>query len=77
MWSFISKNKNDIIYLSLLLFSVVIGPHYRRLKTVEGKKWAGSILGLLLICIVSGYSAAHPICSALFGITAIKYATQK
>ncbi|XP_045772314.1 lysophospholipid acyltransferase 7-like [Maniola jurtina] len=72
MWSFIAKNKNDIIYLSLLLFSVFIGPYYRKLSTVDSKKWAGSILGIVLIIIVSGYSAAHPILSALSGIIAIK-----
>ncbi|XP_045497757.1 lysophospholipid acyltransferase 7-like [Colias croceus] len=77
MWSFIQKNKNDIIYLSLLLFSVLIGPYYRKLKTVESKKWGGSILGLLLIIIVSGYSAVHPILSAFLGIVVIKAATIK
>lgn len=77
MWGFIAKNKNDIIYLSLLFFSIVIGPYYRRLKTVESRKWAGTILGITLIIMVSGYSAAHPILSAIFGITAIKVATEK
>ncbi|XP_072932063.1 lysophospholipid acyltransferase 7 [Epargyreus clarus] len=77
MLSFFVKNKNDIIYLSLLLFSVGIGPYYRRLGSVNSKKWAGSILGILLIVIVSGYSAIHPILSALLGIIAIKQATVK
>ncbi|CAF4834436.1 unnamed protein product [Pieris macdunnoughi] len=77
MWSLIEKNKNDIIYLSLLLFSVFIGPYYRKLKTVETKKWGGTILGLILIAIVSGYSAVHPILSAFIGILAIKVATIK
>ncbi|CAD0199195.1 unnamed protein product [Chrysodeixis includens] len=77
MFAFITKNKNDIIYLSLLLFSVGVGPRYRALKSVEAKKWAGSILGLILIIIVSGYNAVHPILSALLGIIAIKAATVK
>lgn len=75
MLSFLNKNRNDFIYLSLLLFSVGIGPRYRSLKTVQTKKWVGSILGLLLITFVSRYSAIHPILSALLGIIAIKVAT--
>ncbi|VVC86471.1 unnamed protein product [Leptidea sinapis] len=75
MWAFVQKNKNDIIYLSLLLFSVLIGPYYRKLRTEEAKKWAGTILGITLIIIVSGYSAIHPICSALIGVIIIKVTT--
>lgn len=75
MLSFLAKNRNDIIYLSLLLFSVGIGPRYRSLKTVQAKKLVGSLVGLILIIIVSGYSAIHPILSALMGIIAIKAAT--
>ncbi|CAH0719432.1 unnamed protein product, partial [Brenthis ino] len=77
MLAFIAKNLNDIVYLSLLLFSVFIGPYYRKLKTIEAKKWAGTILGLSLIVTVSGYSSVHPILSGLLGILAIKAATIK
>ncbi|XP_063824859.1 lysophospholipid acyltransferase 7-like [Ostrinia nubilalis] len=75
MWAFLAKNKNDIIYLSLLLFSVAVGPFYRSLGTVQAKKWSGTLLGLLLIVIVSGYSAIHPILSATLGILVIKATT--
>lgn len=77
MWGFIQNNINDIIYLSLLLFSVFIGPYYRKLTTVESMKWGGTILGLILISIVSGYNAVHPVFSASLGILAIKAATIK
>ncbi|XP_049869111.1 lysophospholipid acyltransferase 7-like [Pectinophora gossypiella] len=77
MISFITKNKNDIIYLSLLLFSVAVGPYYRSINSIQIKKWVGSLLGLLLIVIVSGYSAFHPISSAIVGIILIKLATVK
>lgn len=72
MWAFLAKNKNDIIYLSLLLFSVFIGPYYRSINSIRAKKLAGTVLGLLLVVIVSGYNAAHPILSAALGILAIK-----
>ncbi|XP_061377342.1 lysophospholipid acyltransferase 7-like [Danaus plexippus] len=75
MWEFVTKNKNDIIYLSLLLFSVFIGPYYRRINIIEEKKVVGSLLGLFLIATVSGYSALHPILSGIFGIMAIKSTT--
>ncbi|XP_053607344.1 lysophospholipid acyltransferase 7 [Plodia interpunctella] len=72
MWSFLSKNWNDIIYLFLLLFSVAIGRYYRSLGTVQVKKWIGTLLGLLLILIVSGFNAFHPILSGITGILIIK-----
>lgn len=75
MFSILAKHKNDIIYLSLLLLSIIIGPYYRRIHAIYAKKWAGSILGLLLLFIVSGYSAIHPILSGTLGIIAIKTAT--
>lgn len=77
MIAFISKNLNDIVYVTLLLFSVAVGPYYRAISKVKTKKWTGSILGLLLILIVSGFSAIHPILSASLGILAIKAATVK
>ncbi|XP_052759265.1 lysophospholipid acyltransferase 7 [Galleria mellonella] len=77
MLSFVTKNLNDIIYLALLLSSVAIGPYYRSLKSIETKKWVGSWLGILLILIVSGYNAIHPILSAVLGILAIKLVTVK
>lgn len=75
MLSFLAKNKNDIIYLSLLLFSVAVGPYFRRICDVNLKKWVGSFLGLVLIFIVSGFSAFHPILSAFLGIIVIKVAS--
>ncbi|XP_026488442.1 lysophospholipid acyltransferase 7-like [Vanessa tameamea] len=77
MLAFITKNLNDIIYLSLLLICVFVGPYYRKLDTIESKKWAGSILGILLIIIVSGNGASHPIMSGLMGISIIKTDTIK
>ncbi|CAK1596056.1 unnamed protein product [Parnassius mnemosyne] len=75
MLTFLTKNKNDLIYLGLLLFSVFIGPYYRNISSIQTKKWFGAVLGLSLITVVSGYSAIHPILSAILGITAIKLAT--
>ncbi|XP_041977915.1 lysophospholipid acyltransferase 7 [Aricia agestis] len=72
MLAFILKNKNDIIYLLLLLFSIFIGPVYRNIKTVDLKKWIGTALGLLLVITVSGYDAAHPIISGALGMFAVK-----
>ncbi|XP_059045340.1 lysophospholipid acyltransferase 7 [Achroia grisella] len=77
MLSFVAKNLNDIIYLVLLLSSVAIGPYYRSLSTIVLKKWTGSLLGIVLILIVSGYNAVHPLLSAVVGILAIKLATVK
>lgn len=75
--SFLAKNKNDIIYLSLLLFSVAISPYYRSVTSIQIKKWIGSLIGILLIIIISGYNSLHPIVSGLLGIGAIKLFTVK
>lgn len=72
MLAFLTKNINDIVYLSLLLLSVAIGPYYRAIKSVQTKKWVGSFLGILLIVIVSGYNSLHPFISIAIGIVAIK-----
>lgn len=75
MLSFIAKNKNDIVYLSLLLLSVAVGPYYRKISDVNLKKWVSSSFGLLLIAIVSGSNAFHPILSAFLGLIIIKVAS--
>ncbi|XP_013199840.2 lysophospholipid acyltransferase 7 [Amyelois transitella] len=72
MLTFLAKNWNDIVYLSLLLFSVAIGPYYKSIGTVHLKKCIGTCIGILLILIVSGYNAIHPIISAIVGILIIK-----
>lgn len=77
MLAFLEKNKNDIIYVSLLLFSVGVSPYYRYISSIQVKKWVGSLLGILLIIIVSGYNSLHPIVSALLAIGAIKLFTVK
>lgn len=75
MLSFITKNLNDIIYLLLLLLSVGIGPYYRSLPNVNIKKWVGTLLGILLILVVSGYNSLHPFISVLLGIISIRVFT--
>lgn len=75
MWAFLTKNKDDIIYLGLLLASVAIGPYYRSINKVQAKKYVGTYIGVLLISIISGYNAIHPILSALVGCTVIKLAS--
>lgn len=77
MLSFLAKNINDIIYLSLLLISVAISPYYRSIPSIQIKKWVGSLVGIVLIIIVSGYNSLHPIGSALLAIGAIKLFTVK
>ncbi|CAG9786223.1 unnamed protein product [Diatraea saccharalis] len=75
MWLFLAKNKNDIIYLLLLLTSVAIGPFYRTINKIRAKKWIGSLIGILIIVIVSGYNAIHPLLSACLGVILIKLTT--
>lgn len=75
MVSFLAKNKNDIIYLALLLASVAIGPYYRSIPSVKLKKWIGTCIGIILIIISSGYNSLHPFISVGIGLLTIKITT--
>ncbi|GAB0095307.1 lysophospholipid acyltransferase 7 [Sergentomyia squamirostris] len=55
----IISNRDDIIYVLALLFSIGIGWHYRKIKDIGSKETFGNILGILIIVLVSGFHAAH------------------
>ncbi|KAJ8945057.1 hypothetical protein NQ314_009324 [Rhamnusium bicolor] len=52
-------NREDVVYLCLLLFSMVFGVCYRRIHDVDYKKKTGALVGLLIIFIVSGLHSVH------------------
>lgn len=52
---------NDVVYVLLLLFSIAIGPFYRRIKGPRAKQWVATLLGFALVVCVSGLSVLHPI----------------
>lgn len=52
-------NVDDIIYISLLLFSMAFGYYYRPIKDKDRKKWIGTGAGVLIILMVSGVHILH------------------
>lgn len=54
-------NLDDIIYLSLLIFSICFGYYYRQIKEKEQKKLIGTSVGLFIIFVVSGFHILHNI----------------
>lgn len=53
MWS-------DVIYVSLLLFCVFIGFHYRKIEDPHVKKWTSTIIGVITTALVTGEHIFHP-----------------
>ncbi|XP_055382278.1 lysophospholipid acyltransferase 7 [Condylostylus longicornis] len=50
---------DDVLYLLCLLTSIAIGPYFCKLKNDSEKKLYGTILGVLVVFIVSGFHILH------------------
>lgn len=64
---------DDIVYVSLLIFSIVFGYYYRTIQQVDEKKKIGSIVGFIIVFIVSGFHIIHPIVFVLVNALIILY----
>ncbi|KAK2574954.1 hypothetical protein KPH14_008717 [Odynerus spinipes] len=69
--------RDDIIYVSLLLSSVIFGLFYRKFKDPYEKQWAGTSFGLLLITLVSGSYVVHPLACLLINAVIITKVSSK
>ncbi|XP_063223460.1 lysophospholipid acyltransferase 7 isoform X2 [Bacillus rossius redtenbacheri] len=58
-------NNDDLIYASLLLFSITFGYFIRLFKERELRKWVSTLVGLLLVFVVSGFHIVHPLICTL------------
>lgn len=54
---------DDIIYISLLVSCILFGQLYRHVLDAERAKLLGTGFGLLIVCVVSGWHALHPLVS--------------
>ncbi|XP_045138233.1 lysophospholipid acyltransferase 7-like [Portunus trituberculatus] len=52
---------DDIVYLSLLAASIGFGQVYRRIEDIETKKWIGTVVGIIVTVVVSGWHTLHPL----------------
>lgn len=58
-------NVDDIIYLSLLLFSMGFGYYYRPIKDKQTKKWIGTAVGIFIVLVVSGVHILHNVITVI------------
>uniref|UniRef100_A0A0A9XEX5 Lysophospholipid acyltransferase 7 n=1 Tax=Lygus hesperus TaxID=30085 RepID=A0A0A9XEX5_LYGHE len=68
---------DDIVYLSLLLFSLVFGSFFRQIRDPVAKKWTSTVVGFLIALIVSGNSIYHSIIITLFHAFLVSTASYK
>ncbi|XP_055710525.1 lysophospholipid acyltransferase 7 [Phlebotomus papatasi] len=55
----IVNNRDDIIYVTVLLSCIAVGKYYRKIADCAEKEKFGNILGVLIIVIVSGFHTLH------------------
>ncbi|XP_074027578.1 membrane bound O-acyltransferase domain containing farjavit [Leptinotarsa decemlineata] len=70
-------NLDDMIYLSLLFFSMGLGVYYRKISNVENKKKIGAAVGFLIVFIVSGFHTLHVLISTIINACIILYADKR
>lgn len=58
-------NYDDIIYIALLVLCILFGRVYRGFQDTAHAKLLGTVLGLFIVSVVSGWHALHPIISSL------------
>lgn len=66
-------NVDDIVYLSLLCFSMGFGFYYRKIQDPEKKKLIGGLIGFVIALIVSGFHILHLIFSTIVGACIILF----
>lgn len=70
-------NSDDIIYLSLLIFSMGFGLYYRKITNPKHKKLLGALVGFLIVVIVSGIHVMHVLITALVNACIILYTNKR
>ncbi|CAL4091818.1 unnamed protein product, partial [Meganyctiphanes norvegica] len=66
-------NTDDIIYVCLLLGTIGFGSIFRKLPSSEVRKWVGSVMGLVMITMVSGIHVLHPLTLTAINIGILTY----
>jgi lysophospholipid acyltransferase 7 len=70
-------NFDDIVYLSLLFFSIGFGYYYRTIRDKDVKRNVGTLVGLLLTLIVSGVHIVHSFVTVFVNTLIILYVPKK
>jgi lysophospholipid acyltransferase 7 len=70
-------NFDDVVYLSLLFFSIGFGYYYRTIRDKDVKRNVGTLVGLLLTLIVSGVHIVHSFVTVFVNTLIILYVPKK
>jgi lysophospholipid acyltransferase 7 len=70
-------NFDDVVYLSLLFFSIGFGYYYRTIRDKDVKRNVGTLVGLLLTLIVSGIHIVHSFVTVFVNTLIILYIPKK
>ncbi|KAK9885176.1 hypothetical protein WA026_010685 [Henosepilachna vigintioctopunctata] len=65
-------NYDDIVYVSLLLFSILFGKFYRSIQNLHVRKIVGTLVGLLIVYVVSGFHIIHALFTFLVNAIIIR-----
>ncbi|CAH1986299.1 unnamed protein product [Acanthoscelides obtectus] len=70
-------NRDDVIYLALLAFSMCFGLYYRRINDHIKKKYIGASLGFLIVLIVSRVHIIHVLITTIVNGLLILYTDRR
>lgn len=70
-------DKDDLIYLVLLVFTIVIGDFVRRIEDVKVKQNLSTAIGFVIVTIVSGVHVLHVIIETVVNAFIICFAPTK
>lgn len=70
-------NFEDVIYVIILFFCMIFGVYYRNIKNAETKKVVGSIVGLLIVVMVSRCHTVHLLISTFINGCLILYGDKR
>ncbi|RZC27664.1 lysophospholipid acyltransferase 7 [Asbolus verrucosus] len=70
-------NVDDVVYLGLLFFSIGFGYYYRQIGDRNVKKNVGTIVGLLITLVVSGFHILHILITVFINACIILYINKK
>lgn len=70
-------NLEDIIYLLLLFFCIFFGKFYRKIENVDTKRTVGSLVGFVIVVVVSGIHTIHLLISTFVNAFLIIYGDKR
>lgn len=68
---------DDVVYLSMLFLSIGLGHVFQKIVDKNTKKWAATIIGLVLVYVVSGNHILHTLVCTLVNAVIIRFGSKK